>query len=182
MIQVGFTLYTEMLKQAVRDLKKGRQPDLDAPLGITTEIKLHSPALLPEDYCPDIHERLVLYKRLAVCETAQQINAIHEELVDRFGLPEQPVKTLIESHHLRLAAKELGIDAIDATSEAVTVTFGKNNNVDPTEIILLIQNDKKYRLAGADKLRFTAEMEYIEVRINTVKNVLKTLKERVMVK
>ncbi|HGT4376999.1 TPA: transcription-repair coupling factor [Neisseria meningitidis] len=182
MIQVGFTLYTEMLKQAVRDLKKGRQPDLDAPLGITTEIKLHSPALLPESYCPDIHERLVLYKRLAVCETVQQINAIHEELVDRFGLPEQAVKTLIESHHLRLMAKELGIDAIDAAGEAVTVTFGKNNNVDPTEIILLIQNDKKYRLAGADKLRFTAEMENIEVRINTVKNVLKTLQNRCLPK
>ncbi|HEZ1858284.1 TPA: transcription-repair coupling factor [Neisseria meningitidis] len=182
MIQVGFTLYTEMLKQAVRDLKKGRQPDLDAPLGITTEIKLHSPALLPEDYCPDIHERLVLYKRLAVCETVQQINAIHEELVDRFGLPEQPVKTLIESHHLRLAAKELGIDAIDAAGEAVTVTFGKNHNIDPSEIILLIQNDKKYRLAGADKLRFTAEMENIEVRINTVKNVLKTLQNRCLPK
>ncbi|HEZ0938230.1 transcription-repair coupling factor [Neisseria meningitidis] len=182
MIQVGFTLYTEMLKQAVRDLKKGHQPDLDAPLGITTEIKLHSPALLPESYCPDIHERLVLYKRLAVCETVQQINAIHEELVDRFGLPEQPVKTLIESHHLRLMAKELGINAIDAAGEAVTVTFGKNNNIDPTEIILLIQNDKKYRLAGADKLRFTAEMENIEVRINTVKNVLKTLQNRCLPK
>ena len=175
MIQVGFTLYTEMLKQAVRDLKKGRQPDLDAPLGITTEIKLHSPALLPEDYCPDIHERLVLYKRLAVCETVQQINAIHEELVDRFGLPEQPVKTLIESHHLRLAAKELGIDAIDATSEAVTVTFGKHHQIDPTEIILLIQTDKKYRLAGADKLKFTAQMEDVEMRIKTVKNLLRRL-------
>lgn len=175
MMQVGFTLYTEMLKQAVRDLKKGRRPDLDAPLGITTEIKLHSPALLPEDYCPDIHERLVLYKRLAVCETVQKINAIHEELVDRFGLTEQPVKTLIESHHLRLAAKELGIDAIDATSEAVTVTFGKHHCIDPTGIIPLIQTDKKYRLAGADKLRFAAEMENIEVRINTVKTVLKTL-------
>ena len=182
MIQVGFTLYTEMLKQAVRDLKKGRQPDLDAPLGITTEIKLHSPALLPESYCPDIHERLVLYKRLAVCETVQQINAIHEELVDRFGLPEQPVKTLIESHHLRLAAKELGIDAIDATSEAVTVTFGKHHQIDPTEIILLIQTDKKYRLAGADKLKFTAQMEHVEMRIKTVKSVLKTLKERVVAK
>ena len=180
MIQVGFTLYTEMLKQAVRDLKKGRQPDLDAPLGITTEIKLHSPALLPESYCPDIHERLVLYKRLAVCETVQQINAIHEELVDRFGLPEQPVKTLIESHHLRLAAKELGIDAIDATSEAVTVTFGKHHQIDPTEIILLIQTDKKYRLAGADKLKFTAQMENVEERIQVVKSVLKTLKERVI--
>ncbi|MDO5070816.1 MAG: transcription-repair coupling factor, partial [Neisseria zoodegmatis] len=87
MMQVGFTLYTEMLKQAVRDLKKGRQPDLDAPLGVTTEIKLHSPALLPESYCPDIHERLVLYKRLATCETEAQINTVHEELVDRFGLP-----------------------------------------------------------------------------------------------
>ena len=182
MMQVGFTLYTEMLKQAVRDLKKGRQPDLDAPLGITTEIKLHSPALLPESYCPDIHERLVLYKRLAVCETVQQINAIHEELVDRFGLPEQPVKTLIESHHLRLAAKELGIDAIDATSEAVTITFGKHHQIDPTEIILLIQTDKKYRLAGADKLRFTAQMEDVEMRIKTVKSVLKTLKERVIAK
>ena len=182
MIQVGFTLYTEMLKQAVRDLKKGRQPDLDAPLGITTEIKLHSPALLPESYCPDIHERLVLYKRLAVCETVQQINAIHEELVDRFGLPEQPVKTLIESHHLRLAAKELGIDAIDATSEAVTVTFGKHHQIDPTEIILLIQTDKKYRLAGADKLKFTAQLEDVEMRIKTVKSVLKTLKERVVAK
>ena len=182
MIQVGFTLYTEMLKQAVRDLKKGRQPDLDAPLGITTEIKLHSPALLPESYCPDIHERLVLYKRLAVCETVQQINAIHEELVDRFGLPEQPVKTLIESHHLRLAAKELGIDAIDATSEAVTITFGKHHQIDPTEIILLIQTDKKYRLAGADKLKFTAQMEDVEMRIKTVKSVLKTLKEKVITK
>ena len=180
MIQVGFTLYTEMLKQAVRDLKKGRQPDLDAPLGITTEIKLHSPALLPESYCPDIHERLVLYKRLAVCETVQQINAIHEELVDRFGLPEQPVKTLIESHHLRLAAKELGIDAIDVTSEAVTVTFGKHHQIDPTEIILLIQTDKKYRLAGADKLKFTTQMEDVETRIKAVKSVLKILKERVI--
>ena len=182
MIHVGFTLYTEMLKQAVRDLKKGRQPDLDAPLGITTEIKLHSPALLPESYCPDIHERLVLYKRLAVCETVQQINAIHEELVDRFGLPEQPVKTLIESHHLRLAAKELGIDAIDATSESVTVTFGKHHQIDPTEIILLIQTDKKYRLAGADKLKFTAQMEDVEARINTVKNVLRRLRVGVLVK
>ena len=182
MIQVGFTLYTEMLKQAVRDLKKGRQPDLDAPLGITTEIKLHSPALLPESYCPDIHERLVLYKRLAVCETVQQINAIHEELVDRFGLPKQPVKTLIESHHLRLAAKELGIDAIDATSEAVTITFGKHHRIDPTEIILLIQTDKKYRLAGADKLKFTAQMEDVETRIKAVKSVLKTLKARVIAK
>ncbi len=172
MIQVGFTLYTEMLKQAVRDLKKGRQPDLDAPLGITTEIKLHSPALLPESYCPDIHERLVLYKRLAVCETVQQINAIHEELVDRFGLPEQPVKTLIESHHLRLAAKALGITAIDASSDTLTLTFGKHTSVEPADIILLMQSNKNYRMTGADKLRVNAVMEDVDARVRTVRAVL----------
>ena len=178
MMQVGFTLYTEMLKQAVRDLKKGRQPDLDAPLGVTTEIKLHSPALLPESYCPDIHERLVLYKRLATCETETQINAVHEELVDRFGLPEQAVKTLIESHRIRLLAKELGITAIDATSDAATFTLGKNHSLDPAELILLIQTDKQYRLAGADKLRYQAEMDNIETRIQNVKKVLKLLKSK----
>ena len=178
MMQVGFTLYTEMLKQAVRDLKKGRQPDLDAPLGVTTEIKLHSPALLPESYCPDIHERLVLYKRLATCETEGQINSVHEELVDRFGLPEQPVKTLIESHRIRLTAKEMGIDAIDATAEAVTLTFGKHHNIDPAQIILLMQSNKNYRMAGADKLRISMVTEDVETRIQTVKAVLKKLREQ----
>ena len=178
MMQVGFTLYTEMLKQAVRDLKKGRQPDLNAPLGVTTEIKLHSPALLPESYCPDIHERLVLYKRLATCETEAQINAVHEELVDRFGLPEQPVKTLIESHRIRLIAKEMGIDAIDATGEALTLTFGKHHNLDPADIIMLMQSNKNWRMAGADKLRVSAVMEDIETRIQTVKAVLRDLAEK----
>ena len=172
MVQVGFTLYTEMLKQAVRDLKKGRQPDLDAPLGVTTEIKLHSPALLPEAYCPDIHERLVLYKRLATCENEGQINSIHEELVDRFGLPEQPVKTLLDSHRLRLAAKALGITAIDASSDTLTLTFGKHTVVEPTNIILLMQSNKNYRMAGADKLRVSAVMEDVDARIKTVRTVL----------
>ena len=172
MVQVGFTLYTEMLKQAVRDLKKGRQPDLDAPLGVTTEIKLHSPALLPEGYCPDIHERLVLYKRLATCETEAQINAVHEELVDRFGLPEQPVKTLLDSHHLRLAAKSLGITAIDASSDALTLTFGKHTVVEPADIILLMQSNKNYRMAGAGKLRVSAVMEDVDARVRTIRAVL----------
>ena len=175
MVQVGFTLYTEMLKQAVRDLKKGRQPDLDAPLGVTTEIKLHSPALLPEGYCPDIHERLVLYKRLATCENEGQINSIHEELVDRFGLPEQPVTTLLESHRLRLMAKSLGITAIDASSDALTLTFGKHTVVEPADIILLMQSNKNYRMAGADKLRVSAVMEDEEARVRTIRAVLKKL-------
>lgn len=175
MLQVGFTLYTEMLKQAVRDLKKGRVPDLDAPLGVATDIKLHSPALLPEHYCPDIHERLVLYKRLATCETEQQIDAVHEELIDRFGLPETPVKTLIESHRLRLQAKEIGIAAIDAGTETVTIALLPNHRIDPTEIIMLMQSNRHYRLAGPDRLRVSAVMDTVEARIQTVRAILQKL-------
>ena len=174
-LQVGLTLYSEMLRQAVRDLKKGRVPDLDAPLGVTTEIKLHSPALLPEGYCPDIHERLVLYKRLATCESPAEIDDILEELIDRFGLPEQPVKTLIESHRLRLQAKAMGIDSIDASSDSITLHIGKHNQIDPANIIQLIQSDKNFRLQGADKLQVKMVNDTIEERIRQVKAVLKLL-------
>lgn len=175
MQQVGFTLYTEMLKQAVRDLKKGRVPDLDAPLGIATEIKLHSPALLPESYCPDVHERLVLYKRFATCENHQQINEILEELIDRFGLHEQAVTTLVESHRLRLMAEVLGITAIDANSHAITLTFGKQMSLDPMHIIALMQREKGWRMAGADKLRVEVKAEEITARIEAVRRVLQLL-------
>ncbi len=175
MVQVGFTLYTEMLKQAVRNLKKGREPDLDAPLGITSEIKLHSPALLPESYCADIHARLVLYKRLASCETHAQIDEIHEELIDRFGLPKPAVTTLIASHHLRIQASELGIDAIDASNEAIIFTFGKHHRINPATIVAIMQSDKNYRLIGADKLRVTIAIEDVMQRVQIIKNIMKQL-------
>jgi transcription-repair coupling factor (superfamily II helicase) len=175
MQEVGFSLFTEMLKQAVRDLKKGRAPDLDAPLGVTTEINLHSPALLPDGYCPDVHERLLIYKRLASCETEGEIDDIHEELIDRFGLPPQSVKTLIESHRLRLAAKELGVQKLDASEVAVQFTFIKNPPIDPVKIIMLIQSKKNYRLAGQDKLRVEQALPEVAQRIVKVKEVLKEL-------
>ncbi|WP_440029236.1 transcription-repair coupling factor [Chromobacterium amazonense] len=175
MQEVGFSLFTEMLKQAVRDLKKGRAPDLDAPLGVTTEINLHSPALLPDGYCPDVHERLLIYKRLASCETEGEIDDIHEELIDRFGLPPQSVKTLIESHRLRLVAKELGVQKLDASEVAVQITFIKNPPIDPVKIIMLIQSKKNYRLAGQDKLRVEQALPEVAQRIVKVKEVLKEL-------
>lgn len=175
MIQVGFTLYTEMLKQAVRDLKNGRVPDLDAPLGVTTEIKLHSPALLPEEYCPDIHERLVLYKRLAACEEPEEIDAVHEELIDRFGLPPQPAKTLIESHRIRLLAAQMGVDQLDASASNITVTMSKNHRIDPVHIISLIQTQKAYHLAGPDKLKVDIDIEEIDKRIVRVKALMSEL-------
>jgi transcription-repair coupling factor (superfamily II helicase) len=175
MQEVGFTLFTEMLKQAVRDLKKGKTPDLDAPLGVTTEINLHAPALLPEAYCPDVHERLLIYKRLATCEATGEIDALHEELIDRFGLPPQPVKTLIESHHLRLAAKPLGIQKLDASEAAIQIGFIKNPPIDPVKIIMLIQSKKGYRLAGQDKLRVETQIDDVAQRIVRVKEVLREL-------
>lgn len=175
MQEVGFSLFTEMLKQAVRDLKKGRQPDLDAPLGVTTEINLHSPALLPDDYCPDVHERLVLYKRLATCENDNEIDAIHEELVDRFGLPPQPVRTLIDSHRLRLAARRMGIQKLDASDSAIQLTFEPNPPIDPMRIITLIQSKRNYRLAGNDKLRVEVAIADAGLRVVRVKELFKEL-------
>jgi transcription-repair coupling factor (superfamily II helicase) len=175
MQEVGFSLFTEMLKQAVRELKKGRQPDLDAPLGVTTEINLHGPALLPEDYCPDVHERLVLYKRLATCETDADIDAIHEELIDRFGLAPQPVKTLIDSHRLRLLARQLGVQKVDASDSAIQLSFIANPPIDSMKIITLIQSKRNYRLAGQDKLRVETAIADIALRTVRVKELFKEL-------
>ncbi|WP_027008789.1 transcription-repair coupling factor [Conchiformibius kuhniae] len=178
MVQVGLTLYTEMLKQAVRDLKKGRVPDLDAPLRGSTEVKLHAPALLPEDYCPDVHERLVLYKRLAAAETEKQINDIHEELIDRFGLADAhpPVRTLLDSHRIRLAAHNLGIATVDATAHAVTLVFGSEPKVSPAALIALVQSGKHYRLLdGGTRLRMDTPTDDAAKRIEAVKTLLRRL-------
>jgi transcription-repair coupling factor (superfamily II helicase) len=175
MQEVGFSLFTEMLKQAVKDLKKGREPDLDAPLGVTTEINLHAPALLPDEYCADVHERLVLYKRLATCESDAEIDTIHEELIDRFGLPPQTVKTLIDSHRLRLSAKPLGIQKLDASEVAMQITFVKNPPIDPLKIIGLIQTKKHYKLAGQDKLRVESHVPDVAMRVVRVKELLREL-------
>ncbi len=112
--EIGFQLYTDMLNDAVKALKEGREPDLTAPLAATTEINLHAPAILPADYCGDVQERLSLYKRLANCEHSDSIDGIQEELIDRFGKLPPQAHALVETHRLRLAAKPLGISKIDA--------------------------------------------------------------------
>src|SRR6185436_2872562 len=107
MQEVGFNLYLRMLDTAVRSLKLGREPDLAAPLEVTTEINLHAPALLPADYVSDVHERLVLYKRLANCESMEELDALREELIDRFGPTPEPARSLVESHRLRILGRPL---------------------------------------------------------------------------
>jgi transcription-repair coupling factor (superfamily II helicase) len=153
MAQVGFQLYADMLKAAVSALKSGREPNLNEPLGVATEINLHVPTLLPVTYCSDVHERLVLYKRLASAETADELEALQEELIDRFGALPEPAQALLASHKLRLVAKPLGVVKVDAGPERTTVQIGKEPGFDPGKLILLAQRDGRIRFAGPDRVR-----------------------------
>ena len=170
--EIGFDLYTRMLERAVRSLREGKAIDLDQPLESATEIKLHTPALLPETYCSDVHERLTLYKRLANCATQEDLDAMHEELIDRFGLLPEPARALLDSHQLRLLARPLGIARIDATHEALQLQFQSDSPVDRGKVIALVQKKKNIRLAGADRLRLEAKMPELPQRVQAVKDLL----------
>jgi transcription-repair coupling factor (superfamily II helicase) len=176
MQEVGFALYAEMLNAAVKSLKAGKEPELTGTFNLGTEINLHAPALLPEDYCADIHERLVLYKRLANCETPGELEAMHEELVDRFGLLPDPAKVLLETHRLRITAKQLGISRIDAGPESLLLQFIPNPPLDPAKIIGLVQSRKNFKLSGQDRLRVETAMPDIAARVSQARAVLKELR------
>jgi transcription-repair coupling factor (superfamily II helicase) len=176
MQQVGFSLYIDMLNHAVRSLKAGREPDLEGPLHATVEINLHTPALLPNDYCPDVHERLVLYKRLAGCEDIETLERMGEEIVDRFGRLPDAARALVETHRLRLMAEPLGVARIDAAPEAIVVTFGAHPNVDPAHIIRLVQTRKGWRLSGPEKLRIESRLSETAMRVVRVREILKDLR------
>jgi transcription-repair coupling factor (superfamily II helicase) len=175
MLEIGFQLYSDMLNEAVRSLKAGKEPDMSAPLASTTEINLHVPALLPADFCGDVHERLSIYKRLANCQTQDRIDDMQEELIDRFGKLPDPVKALIETHRLRIAAKTVGITKIDAHGEAASLQFMEKPPIDPMRIITLIQKNRHIKLAGQDKLKITANMPDLASRVTQVKQTIKQL-------
>ena len=175
MQQIGFQLYVDMLKAAVDALKAGREADLTEPLGVTTEISLHVPALLPETYCSDVHERLVLYKRLANCDTEVELTAMQEELIDRFGLPPEPTQALLACHRLRIAARPLGVTKIDAGPERAQIQFAPDPPFDAGKLIALIRNDRRYRFAGADKVRIERAAPTLEERVGVVREFLSTL-------
>ncbi|WP_041657326.1 transcription-repair coupling factor [Azoarcus sp. KH32C] len=174
--QVGFSLYTEMLKRAVRDLQAGKEPDLSQPLEVVSEINLHTPALLPNDYCPDVQERLTLYKRLANCDSDDDLRALQEELIDRFGELPQQTQALIESHRLRLIVKPFGVAKLDASESQITIQFGPNPPIDPTKVIFLIQKDKNTKMAGPDRLIRKASQPNIKLRVQGVKELLLSVK------
>jgi transcription-repair coupling factor (superfamily II helicase) len=172
MTEVGFQLYTDMLQEAVSALKAGREPDLESPLSATTEIRLHLPALLPVDYCPDIRERLSLYKRLANATEQDMVTEIQEELIDRFGKLPDAARGLIETHRLRLKCQQWDIRKIDAAPQAVVVTFGPKAPVDPVRVMQLIQKDARYKLMGNDRVRANLNSETLTERLAVLTQVL----------
>jgi transcription-repair coupling factor (superfamily II helicase) len=175
MQEIGFQLYSDMLREAVRALKSGKEPDLAAPLSTTTEINLHVPALLPSDYCGDVHERLSLYKRLANGRTPDELDGLQEELIDRFGKLPEPAKALVETHRLRLAARAAGIVKIDAHAESALLQFEPNPPIDAMRIIELVQKNRHIRLNGQDKLRITVKMPDLASRVSQVKATIRSL-------
>ena len=174
--EVGFALYTNMLNAAVKALKEGKQvPDLTQPLEVVSTIDLHAPALLPSDYCPDVHERLTLYKRLANCDDEDELRTMQEELIDRFGeLPAQAL-ALVETHRLRLATRPLGIAKLDAAPQAIQLQFVPNPPIDAGRIIQLIQSDRAFKLAGPDKLVWKKETPTLKERVTAIRELLRQL-------
>lgn len=170
MHEIGFSLYTDMLNAALTSLRLGREPDMAHPLGVTTEINLHTPALLPSDYCGDIHQRLVLYKRLANCSQPEELDDMHQELIDRFGLLPPPAHTLLDCHRLRITARQLGVIKVDASSEAIQIQFIPNPPIDPMRIITLVQGKRQYKLSGRDKLKIELKYSEVNQRILAIKN------------
>lgn len=175
MMEIGFQLYNEMLSEAVRSLKAGREPDLLSPLSATTEINLHAPALLPDAYCGDVHQRLSLYKRLATADRTEQIDAMLEEITDRFGkLPPQG-QTLFDTHRLRVLAKPYGVMKIDAAPSVININFRPNPPIDPMRVIELVQKNRNIKLVGNEKLRIDKALTDPKDRAQAVREVLRLL-------
>ncbi len=176
MQEVGFSLYARMLDKAVRSLRAGKAVDMEGSVDISTEVNLHVPALLPADYCSDVHERLSLYKRLADADSREALEALHEELVDRFGDLPEPARALLECHQVRIAARPLGVARVDATHEAVQLQFIKNPPVDGAKVIDFIRRKGRHaRLAGPEKLRVDAKLPAWQERAAAVKEILQQL-------
>ena len=175
MLEVGFQLYNEMLAEAVRCLKAGIEPDLLAPLNVTTDINLHAPALLPDDYCGDVHLRLSFYKKFATAKTAEQVDALQEEMVDRFGKPPVQAQTLVDVHRLRITSQPYGVLKVDAAPGVISITFKKDPPIDSMRIIELIQKNRHIKLAGNEKLRIERALPEPQARAQMVRDVLRSL-------
>jgi transcription-repair coupling factor (superfamily II helicase) len=173
---IGFGMYNELLERAVTALKSGRQPELDAPLHSGPEVDLGAPALLPDDYVPDVHTRLILYKRISAAKDETELRELQVELVDRFGLLPESARTLFEATRLKLRAERLGVTKLDVGAQGGRIVFCEEPNIDPGQVIGLIQADPQtYRLDGGDRLRFAVELPAVEERVHAVEGLFDRL-------
>jgi transcription-repair coupling factor (superfamily II helicase) len=174
--EIGYNLYMELLERAVSALKSGKEPDLERPLDAGPEVELHLPALIPEDYVPDVHLRLVLYKRIATAASNEELDELKVEMIDRFGpMPEYSL-SLFRGTRLKLRAAELGIRKIDAGASSGYFLFEEANQVDPKRVLKLIQGrPKEYRLDGPLKLRFTHDARSEEKLFSRVEQLVEQL-------
>ena len=176
---IGYTLYMEMLDRAVAAIRAGKTPNIEAPLSAGVEISLNLPALIPDDYLPDVQQRLVMYKRIASAADEAELKELQVEMIDRFGLLPDPVKTLMRQTRLRQRAERLGIVRLEAGTTRGRVIFGGATHVDPLTLVQLIQaKPQRYRLDGADTLRFEAQMENTETRFQVVEQLLDALNHK----
>ncbi len=174
--EIGFTLYTELLERAVNALKSGKQPELDTPMDKGPEVDLQTAALIPEDYLPDIHARLVLYKRIASTETTDELRELQIEMIDRFGLLPEPVKTLFSVAELKQLAEQLGIKKIEAHSSGGSLVFKGNPQINTEQLIRLIQMQAQvYKFDGADKLRFITPFTSTEQKLDFLRELITQL-------
>jgi len=177
--EIGFGLYTELLDRAVRALKSGKVPDFDLSSEHETEVELHLPALIPDDYLPDVHARLTLYKRIASARSEDHLRDLQVEMIDRFGLLPEPTKTLFALSSLKLMATPLGIRKLDFGANGGRIVFRDKPEVDPLAIIKLIQSlPRVYKLDGQDKLRITLDLPGASERIRSAQEVLVLLGAR----
>jgi transcription-repair coupling factor (superfamily II helicase) len=175
--EIGFSLYTELLERAVGSIRSGKIPDLDPSVRHGAEVELHLPALIPEDYLPDVHARLTLYKRIASARDEDALQELQVEMVDRFGVLPEQAKHLFTVAVLRLEATRLGLRKLDLGENGGRVHFQSQPNVDPMSVIRLIQSQPRvYAMDGPDKLRIRMELPDAASRLRTARGLLQVLK------
>jgi len=173
---IGFSLYSEMLEHTVKLMKQGKTPDLNHPLHSGAEVNLHIPALITEEYLPDVHTRLMMYKRIANAADNRELDELKIEMIDRFGLLAEPTKLLFEVTYMKLQAESLGISKVEANSRYGKIVFDSETAVEPYSVVKLVQEQPQvFSMNGATELRFRTDMSDPEHRITFTKELLTAL-------
>jgi len=174
--EIGFSLYTELLERAVKSIRSGKLPDLDPTLRHGADVELHIPALIPDDYLPDVHARLTLYKRIASAKDDDAPQELQVEMVDRFGVLPEPAKNLFAVAALRLEDTRLGIRKLDLGPTGGRLHFLSKPNVDAMTVIRMIQSQPKvYAMDGPDKLKVKVELPDAASRLRSARALLLAL-------